>query len=572
MTNRLKNGRRDVEIVELLGSQAEIESLKQELPYFRTLALTTRQLCDAELLMNGAFSPLTGFMDREDYVSCLENMRLKSNAVWPMPITLDVDKDFATATEKGEQIALLDNEGTPIAVLLVNDIWEIDKRYEAEQLFKTTSEYHPGVHYLNHGMKTHYIGGEIKGLCLPAHYDYTQYRLTPRELREHFAHQGWKKIVAFQTRNPMHRAHFELTLQASRGLEANLLIQPVVGMTKPGDIDYFTRVKCYEKTLSHYPEQTTMLNLLPLAMRMGGPKEALWHALIRKNYGCTHFIIGRDHAGPGKDESGEAFYDPYAAQALVNTFSDEIGIEIVPFQEMVFVEELNQYLPVDKVKPGSKTLSISGTEFRRRLKENIEIPTWFSFPEVIQALRKSYPPRVKQGFTIFFTGLSGSGKSTLANALMIKLMEIGSRKATLLDGDIVRKNLSSELGFSKEHRDINIRRIGFVANEITKHGGIAICAPIAPYEKIREALRASISEHGGFIEIYLSTPLAICEQRDKKGLYKKAREGLIKGFTGIDDPYQVPENPELNFDTSKMSQQECVQQIILKLESLGYLG
>jgi sulfate adenylyltransferase len=342
-------------------------------------------------------------------------------------------------------------------------------------------------------------------------------------------------------------------------------------MTKPGDVDHFTRVRCYEQLQGHYPEQTTTLSLLPLAMRMGGPREALWHALIRKNYGCTHFIVGRDHAGPGKDSRGQDFYGPYDAQELLKEHQDEIGIQMVPFQMVVYVEDRAQYVPVDETKEGETVLNISGTEFRRRLQEGLEVPHWFSYPEVIDELRKTHPPRHRQGLTIFFTGLSGAGKSTIANALMVKLMELGGRRVTLLDGDIVRKNLSSELGFSREHRDLNILRIGYVASEISKNGGIAICAPIAPYAATRRQVRDVVEAVGGFVEIHVATPLETCEERDRKGLYAKARAGIIKEFTGISDPYEVPEAPEMAIDTRRMSPDEAAHRVIVKLESLGYI-
>ncbi len=385
------------------------------------------------------------------------------------------------------------------------------------------------------------------------------------------AKAGWSKTVAFQTRNPLHRAHQELTFLAAKEVEANLLIHPVVGLTKPGDIDHFTRVRCYEAVLNHYPTSTTSLSLLNLAMRMAGPREALWHGLIRKNYGCTHFIVGRDHAGPGKNKVGEDFYGPYEAQDLFNLYATEMGIEMVDFKHMVYVENRAQYEQIDIINKDDKILTISGTEMRRRLREGLDIPDWFSYPEVVKELRKSHPPRNKQGFTVFFTGLSGSGKSTIANALMIKLMELGGRPVTLLDGDVVRQNLSSELGFSKEHRDINIRRIGYVASEITKNGGIALCAPIAPYEKTRKSVRNEIEHYGAFIEVYVATTVEECERRDRKGLYKLAREGKIREFTGISDPYNVPVNPELVLETEQFEVDECAQKIILKLESMGLI-
>jgi sulfate adenylyltransferase len=370
----------------------------------------------------------------------------------------------------------------------------------------------------------------------------------------------------------MHRAHQELTLRAAKGLEANLLIHPVVGMTKPGDVDHYTRVRCYQALLPHYPRDTVKLSLLPLAMRLAGPREAVWHAIIRKNYGCTHLIVGRDHAGPGKDSAGQDFYDPYAAQDLLREFEKELGVGMVPFKMMVYVEDKDAYMPEDEVPSGARVLNISGTELRRRLAEGREIPSWFSFPEVARELRRTHPPRYGQGFSVFFTGLSGSGKSTVANVLLVKFLEMGGRPVTLLDGDIVRKHLSSELGFSKEHRDINIRRIGFVASEITKNGGIALCAPIAPYDSVRKDVRRMIEPAGGFVLVHVATPLEICEQRDRKGLYAKARAGIVQQFTGISDPYEAPEDAEVVLDTSDMTPEEAAQAIILHLERQGYIG
>lgn len=533
--------------------------------------LTPRQVCDLEMLLCGAFAPLKGFLNKQDYDSVIESMRLADGSLWPIPITLDVSSAFAEKTQTGEQIELRDPEGVLLARLQVESIWTPNKDLEAEKVFGGNDLLHPGVYYLQHKAGAVYLGGTIEAVELPQHYDYRQHRHTPAELKALFKKLGWHKVVAFQTRNPMHRAHQELTFRAARELEANLLLHPVVGMTKPGDIDHFTRVRCYEQLIKHYPEQTTFLSLLHLAMRMAGPREAVWHALIRKNYGCTHFIIGRDHAGPGKNSQGQDFYEPYAAQELAKKFEDEIGIKIIPFENMVYVQDRAEYLPESEVQAGEIVLNISGTEFRRRLRQGLEIPTWFSYPEVINELRRSYPPRHQQGFTVFFTGLSGSGKSTVANALMVKLMEMGGRPVTLLDGDVVRKNLSSELSFSKEHRDLNIRRIGFVASEITKNGGIAICAPIAPYSAVRREVRELVENYGGFIEIHVATPIEECERRDRKGLYAKARAGLVKGFTGIDDPYEAPETPELKLDTSEITPDECAHKVLLTLERLGFI-
>jgi len=533
--------------------------------------LTMRQLSDLEMLLNGAFSPLEGFMDADDYQGVLADMRLASGVMWPMPIMLDVTEEFAESIEPGKHIALRDQEGVLIATMEVGSKFSPDKKAEALAVFGTADEAHPAVHYLNNQANNVYLGGTLRGVEPPHHYDFRHLRDSPAQVRAQFEKLGWRKVVAFQTRNPMHRAHQELTFRAAKEIQANLLIQPVVGMTKPGDVDHFTRVRCYEKLMDHYPDKTTMLSLLPLAMRMGGPREALWHALIRKNYGCTHFIVGRDHAGPGVDSEGKPFYGPYDAQELMQEHADELDITMVPFKNMVYVEDRAEYQPQDEVAKDVKVLQISGTELRRRLREGLDIPEWFSFPEVITELRKTHPPRHKQGFTVFFTGLSGSGKSTIASALMVKLMELGGRPVTLLDGDVVRKNLSSELGFSKEHRDLNILRIGYVASEITKNGGIAICAPIAPYTATRRSVRDLIDPLGGFVEIHVATPIEVCETRDRKGLYAKARAGLIKGFTGIDDPYEDPADPEMRIDTSNLTPDLAAHSILIKLESMGFI-
>ena len=511
-------------------------------------------------------------MSRKDYESVCENMRLADGTVWPMPICLDVTPEAADSLKEGDRLALRDIEGVMLAVLHVEDIWHPDRTREAELVFGTTNPDHPGVAHLLKSTHPHYVGGTVEALEPPRHYDFTELRLSPAHVRQRFAQMGWRHVVAFQTRNPMHRAHQELTFRAARELEANLLIQPVVGMTKPGDVDHYTRVRCYESILKHYPHNTVMLSLLPLAMRMGGPREAVWHAIIRKNYGCTHLIVGRDHAGPGADSTGQPFYGPYDAQEMLQRFEDEIGIQMVPFRMVVYVEDRGEYVPEDEVPEGAQVKMLSGTQLRERLAKGVEIPAWFSFPEVETELRRTYPPRSHQGLTVFFTGLPSSGKSTIANVLLVKLLEMGGRPVTLLDGDIVRTNLSSELGFSKEHRDINIRRIGFVASEITKNRGIAICAPIAPYDSVRKEVREMIEPKGGFILVHVSTPLEVCEQRDRKGLYAKARAGIVKEFTGISDPYEVPADANLAIDTTDTSPEECAQQVLLFLEKQGYIG
>jgi sulfate adenylyltransferase len=534
--------------------------------------LTPRQICDLELLMNGGFYPLKGFLSQADYDGVVKNMRLADGTLWPIPVTLDVSQKFADTVKSGDKIALRDQEGVILATLDISDAYTPEKHIEAEHVYGADDAAHPSVNYLHNIAGPVYLGGKVTGIQQPVHYDFRARRDSPNELRSYFRKLGWRRVVAFQTRNPLHRAHQELTFRAAKEAQANLLIHPVVGMTKPGDVDHFTRVRCYEAVLDKYPSSTTTMSLLNLAMRMAGPREAVWHGLIRKNHGCTHLIVGRDHAGPGKNSKGEDFYGPYDAQTLFAEHQAEIGIEMVDFKHMVYVQERAQYEPADEVEKGMTVLNISGTELRRRLAEGIEIPDWFSFPEVVSELRRTRPPRAKQGFTVLFTGFSGSGKSTIANALMVKLMEMGGRPVTLLDGDIVRKNLSSELGFSKEHRDLNIRRIGYVASEITKNGGIALCAPIAPYAATRRAVREEIEQYGAFVEVHVATSIEECERRDRKGLYRLAREGKIKEFTGISDPYDVPENPELRIDTQNVDVDTCAHQVILMLESMGLIA
>jgi sulfate adenylyltransferase len=490
-----------------------------------------------------------------------------------MPINLDVSKEQAEKFTLGERVALRDVEGSLIAILTIESIWVPDKANECLKVFGSADDIlHPNIDYLLNKAKSHYIGGKIDGIQLPVYYDFTDLRLTPREVRERFKKNSWLKVVAFQTRNPMHRSHRELTVRAARDAKANLLVHPVVGMTKPGDVDHYTRVRCYKELMTHYPPDMAMLSLLPLAMRMGGPKEALWHSIIRKNYGASHFIVGRDHAGPGNNRDGQPFYDEYAAHRMVDQYGPEIGITYLKYSMVVFVEDRNEYRTQEEVEPGMRVLNISGTELRRRLFRGIDIPEWFSFPSVVKILRQTYPPRKNQGFTLFFTGLSGAGKSTISNAIRIALMEEGSRPVTMLDGDEVRTHLSSELGFTKEHRDLNIKRISWVAAQITKSRGVAIIAAIAPYRAPREYARGMIADQGGFIEIHVSTPLDVCEKRDVKGLYAKARQGVIKQFTGISDPYEPPSKPELLIDTSQVSCREAVNQIMLHLEQEGYLG
>jgi sulfate adenylyltransferase len=555
------------QLVDLLVQPERAAELRRASRDWPSWNLAPRQLCDLELLLTGGFSPLRGFLGRADYEGVCGSMRLADGMLWPVPVVLDVPEETAARVGRGATLALRDPEGALLAALDVEEVWRPDHLAEAEAVYGTTATGHPGVAHLRSHTHPCYIGGRIEGVELPVHHDFRGLRLAPAALRAEFARLGWRRVVAFQTRNPLHRAHQALTLRAAADTQANLLIHPAVGLTKPGDVDHYTRVRCYRAILGRYPRHTAMLALLPLAMRMAGPREAVWHAIIRKNHGCSHFIVGRDHAGPGTDPTGRPFYDPYAAQALLRAHEAELGVTMVPFRAMVYAEDQGTYVPEDVVPAGARVLELSGTDLRRRLAEGGEIPDWFTFPEVAQELRRSYPPRHRQGVTVFLTGLSGAGKSTIANVLLVKLLEVGGRPVTLLDGDIVRRHLSSELGFSRAHRDINIRRIGFVAAEITRNGGIAICAPIAPYDDARREVRQMIEPLGGFVLVHVATPLGVCEQRDRKGLYVKARAGLIPEFTGVSDPYEPPLSPELRLDTTGKTPEASAAEVVAYLES-----
>jgi sulfate adenylyltransferase len=558
-------------LVEQIVSPERALYLKKASKDYPSITLSGRQLSDLELLMDGSFSPLTGFMNRFDYEAVLEKTRLADGTLWSLPICLDITDALAGRLNKGGVVALLDPEGFMPAVLHIEDIWPIDKAQEAERIFGTQDCCHPGVDYLLNQMGSHYIGGRIEGIQAPLHFAFRRFRHTPREIRALYRKLGWRRIVGFQTRNPLHRAQFEMTIRAMEQAGANLLLQPVLKRVKPGDIDTYTRIRCYLAMSHRYPPNMMVLSLLPFAMRMAGPREALLHAIIRKNYGCTHFIVGWDHAGPGATDDGDAFYPPEEAAEYVKAHEKELGIGILPFKEMIYVVEEDGYMPRAEVPSGCMTRMLTDETFHQRLRSSKRVPEWFSFPEVVNELRKAHPPRHRQGFTVFMTGLSGAGKSTVARVLYARFLEMGGRPVTLLDGDIVRLNLSNELGFSREHRDINVRRIGFVASEITKNRGIAICAPIAPYAVTRNQIRGTIEKFGGFVEVHVGTPIDICEARDRKGLYAKARAGLVKGFTGIDDPYEVPKNPEVFLDTTELTPDEAAQEVLIYLERTGFI-
>jgi sulfate adenylyltransferase len=557
----------------LLVHFRRVESLKEAALDYPSISLNKRQLCDLELLLNRAFYPLRGYLNKADYHSVLEEMRLTDGTLWPIPVCLDATQKQAESLVPGQPVSLTDEEGFMLATLTIEEIWEPDKKKEAKAIYGTDDpSKHPSVNLLLNQTGPCYIAGTLEGIQLPVHYDFRELRLTPSETHRLFSRNGWRNVIGFQSEANLHCAHREMTLRAAREAGASILLQPIVGLTHPGDLEHYTRVRCHQEIVKKYPKSMISMSLIPLAIRRAGPREALWHAIIRKNYGCSHFMVADDHADPFADGNGnDRFYPLHAAQEMVKAHEKETGITLVPLEKMVYVEDKAEYLPEDEVKPDVNVKSISSSELRRRLEKGLDIPEWFSYPEVVAELRRAYPPRSKQGFTIFLTGLSGAGKSTVAKVLVVKFMEMRDRPVTLLDGDIVRQNLSSELTFSKEHRNLNITRIGFVASEITKNGGIAICAPIAPYEESRRHNRDLISRYGGYIEVYLSTRLEICEQRDRKGLYAKARANKIKGVTGIDDPYIQPTNPDITIDTSELTPDEAAQEILLYLEEQGYV-
>ncbi|KAJ1979596.1 Sulfate adenylyltransferase [Dimargaris xerosporica] len=569
------------DLIQRDSSRSDI--LRQEAETLPSVTLTERQLCDLELILNGGFSPLEGFLNQRDYQSVLDTHRLHNGVVWTIPIVLDLsqaDLDDLNVV-LGSRLALRDpRNDQPLAIITVQDIYQPDKAEEAVKLYGANDLAHPSVQYLHHQTKDTYVGGPVDAIALPSHYDYVALRNTPAELRAYFKKLNWTRVVAFQTRNPMHRAHRELTVRAARGRHCNLLIHPVVGLTKPGDIDHYTRVRVYQAIMPKYPKGMASLSLLPLAMRMGGPREAVWHAIIRKNYGCTHFIIGRDHAGPGKNSQGQDFYGPYDAQELVRQFSGELDIEVVPFQMVAYLPDTDEYVPADEVPEGVKPLSISGTELRRRLKTGAAIPGWFSYPEVVRILREAHPPRAQQGFTVLLTGYHNSGKEAIAHALHAVLNEQGGRSVSLLLGETIHHEPTTPTtvdvatigGFSQRERDANVHRIGFVAAELTRAGGACIAAPIAPRESSRQSVRQAVSKHGGFYLVHVNTPLDHCMATDRQGLYARAKSSGVRGFVGLDEVYEIPPQAELVADPSTTPVSQIVHEIILLLERDGYIG
>ncbi|VDC07713.1 unnamed protein product [Peniophora sp. CBMAI 1063] len=564
---------------DLLARDAHISAqLAEEALTLPDIILTERQLCDLELIMNGGFSPLEGFMSQKDYDSVVDTLRLADGALFPIPITLDASRSDIDrlSLAPGKRIALRDpRDDQALAILTVSDIYQPDKVKEAVKVLGADDPAHPSVAYLRANVKDHYIGGSVQAIQLPTYFDYVALRYTPSELRAHFKKLAWRKVVAFQTRNPMHRAHRELTVRAARQRQANVLIHPVVGLTKPGDVDHYTRVRVYEAIMAKYPNGMGHLALLPLAMRMAGPREAVWHAIIRKNYGATHFIVGRDHAGPGKNSAGVDFYGPYDAQELVIKYHDELNIEMVPFQMVTYIPAKDEYMPIDEVPAGVETANISGTELRNRLRTGKPIPDWFSYAEVVKTLRESYPPRSQQGFVILLTGLYNSGKDTIARALQTVFNQHGGRSVSLLSGDTIRSELTPELGFSPDERNKHLQRISFVAAELARSGAAVIAAPIAPHEEGRASFKAAI-EHsagagGNVFVVHVATPLEHCEKTDRHGVYASARRGDIQGFPGVDDVYEAPSKPDLTVSVTEQTIPEVVHSIVLLLEATSLI-
>ena len=555
----------------LIVKGEEKKELLEKIKFLRSLQLSPRSVCDLEVLAVGGFSPLDRFMGEEDYKSVVKEMRLKDGTLFPIPVTLPVDREFVKGLKESEEIVLRDPRNIPLAVMKVEEVYRWDLEYETKNVLRTTDPRHPLVAEM-YTWGEYYVSGEIKVLQLPKHYDFPEYRKTPEQVREELSGLGYERVVAFQTRNPMHRVHEELTKRARERVGGALLIHPVVGLTKSGDVDTFTRMRIYRNLYErYYDKSNTVLSFLPLAMRMAGPREALWHGIIRRNYGATHFIVGRDHAGPGRDSKGRPFYQPYEAQELFSQYEEEIGVRMVPFEELVYVPELDSYVERSEAeREGYEYIFISGTEVRNNyLKNGKKLPEWFTRPETAEILLETYTPKHKQGFCIWLTGLPCSGKSTIAEILSVMLQARG-RKVTLLDGDVVRTHLSKGLGFSKEDRITNILRVGFVASEIVRHNGVVICALVSPYRSARNQVR-SMMEEGKFIEVFVDAPVEVCEVRDVKGMYRKAKEGLIKGFTGVDDPYEHPDAPEIHIDTTRLSPEESARKILEYLLVEGFI-
>jgi len=558
-------------LVDLLVDLRRAAEIREQSRDWPSVDLGPRQLCDLELLINGGYSPLDGYLGAADHRTVCSEMRLADGVFWPIPVILSIPDELADTLAAGDSVALRDGEGVMIAALNVDDCYQRDLDAEVEAVFGMVDASHAGVAQYLHRTRRWAVAGRVEALQLPVHFDYPELRRTPADLRRRFSELGWQKVLTFQTHRAIHRAQQAMIVEAARDAGAKILIHPVVGLNQPGDADHYTRIRCYEAVLPEFPKSMVCLNLLPLALRGGGDREALLHAIINENYGSTHLMVDFDGSGAVLDTIGAPAYQQEEALQIISDHATDLGVEMVPTREMVYLEDRKQFLASADVSPDGHVLRLTSDEVRQRLDDGREIPSWYTFDEVARELEHRHPARREQGFTVFLSGLSGSGKSTVANVLRVKLLELGGRGVTLLDGDLVRANLSSELGFSKEHRDLNIRRIGFVASEITRAGGVAICAPIAPYDVVRREVREMVQPCGGFVLVHVATPLEVCEARDRKGMYAKARAGIIKEFTGISDPYEVPEDADVVIDTSDLTPAEAAGEVLLQLERQGFI-
>jgi sulfate adenylyltransferase len=559
-------------LVDLLVDEGRASEIREQSRDWPSLDLGPRQLCDLELLINGGYSPLDHYVGAAEHQSVCSEMRLASGVLWPLPVVLNIPDELADRLSVGDSLALRDREGVMIAALEVEECYERDLDAEVEAVFGTDDRSHTGVAQYLHRTRPWAVAGRVEALQLPVHYDYRELRKTPAEVRRLFSDLGWRQVIAFQTHRTFHRAQHSMIVAAASDIGANVLIHPIVGLDEPGDADHYTRVRCYQAVLSSFPDDMARLNLLPLAMRGGGAREALLHAIVHKNYGASHLMVDFDGAGTVLDVVGEPAYQQEESSEIIAAHADELGVELLPVREMVYLGQTDELVAADDVPAGGRVLHLTSDEIRQRLDDGEEIPPWYTFESVASELQRRHPARAAQGFTVFLTGLSGSGKSTIANVLRVKLLELGGRGVSLLDGDLVRANLSSELGFSKEHRDLNIRRIGFVAAEITRGGGVAICAPIAPYDVVRREVREMVQPCGGFVLVHVATPLETCEARDRKGMYAKARAGIIKEFTGISDPYEAPEDADVIIDTTHLTPEEATRKVLLHLDREGYIS
>ena len=561
--SRLKN---------LLVDHDRAAEIRERSRDWRSVDLGPRQLCDLELLINGGYSPLDGYLGAADHQSVCSGMRLANGVFWPIPVVLNIPDELADTLAAGDFLALRDGEGVMIAALRVDECFDRDLDAEISAIFGTADRSNLGVAQYLHRTRRWAAAGRVEALQLPVHFDYTELRRTPADLRRLFSSLGWRQVLSFQTHRTVHRSQQAMMVEAARNAGANILIHPVVGLDQPGDSDHYTRIRCYQAVLREFPESSACLNLLPLAMRGGSGREALLHAIVNKNYGATHLMVDFDGSGAVLDTLGEPAYQQDEAAQIISEHDADLGVEMVQTRETVFLTDRGQFVASAEAPPDGRVLRLTGDEVRQRLDDGLELPDWYTFEAVASELEHRHPARRDQGFTVFLTGLSGSGKSTIANVLRVKLLELGGRGVTLLDGDLVRANLSSELGFSKEHRDLNIRRIGFVASEITRAGGVAICAPIAPYDVVRREVREMVQPCGGFVLVHVATPLEVCEARDRKGMYAKARAGIIKEFTGISDPYEVPGDADVVIDTTELAPEEATREVILYLERQGYIS